>query len=35
MLDGLEGMKTRISNPDEQRRAAAALIRVIDLTLKA
>lgn len=35
LLDGLEGMKTRISNPDEQRRAAAALIRVIDLALKA
>ncbi|RUW69947.1 MULTISPECIES: TetR/AcrR family transcriptional regulator [unclassified Mesorhizobium] len=33
LLDGLEGMKTRISNPDEQRQAAAALIRVIDLVL--
>lgn len=34
LLDGLEGMKTRISNPDEQRQAAAALIRVIDLVLR-
>ncbi|TIW49889.1 MAG: TetR/AcrR family transcriptional regulator, partial [Mesorhizobium sp.] len=32
--DGLEGMKMRISNPDEQRRAAAALIRLIDLALR-
>jgi hypothetical protein len=35
MLDGLDGMKTRITDPDEQRQAAAALIRVIDLVLKA
>ncbi|AZN96666.1 TetR/AcrR family transcriptional regulator [Mesorhizobium sp. M9A.F.Ca.ET.002.03.1.2] len=35
LLDGLEGMKTRISHPDEQRQAAAALIKVIDLALKA
>jgi AcrR family transcriptional regulator len=35
LLDGLEGMKTRISDPDEQRQAAAALIKVIDLALKA
>ncbi|PZV38429.1 helix-turn-helix domain-containing protein [Mesorhizobium kowhaii] len=35
LLDGLEGMKARISDPDRQRQAAAALIRVIDLTLKA
>ncbi|RWK50299.1 TetR/AcrR family transcriptional regulator [Mesorhizobium sp.] len=34
LLDGLEGMKTRISNPDEQRHAAAALIKVIDLALQ-
>jgi AcrR family transcriptional regulator len=34
LLDGLEGMKMRISDPDEQRGAAAALIRVIDLTLQ-
>ena len=34
LLDGLEGMKMRISDPDEQRRAAAALIRVIDLALR-
>jgi len=27
-------MKMRISDPDEQRRAAAALIRVIDLALR-
>lgn len=35
LLDGLEGMKARISDPEGQRQAAAALIRVIDLTLKA
>jgi AcrR family transcriptional regulator len=35
LLDGLEGMKTRISDPDEQRQAAAALIKVVDLALKA
>ena len=34
LLDGLEGMKTRISDPDEQRQAAAALITVIDLALQ-
>ncbi|TIU28962.1 MAG: TetR/AcrR family transcriptional regulator, partial [Mesorhizobium sp.] len=34
LLDGLEGMKTRISDPEEQRQAAAALIRVIDLALR-
>jgi AcrR family transcriptional regulator len=34
LLDGLEGMKMRISDPDEQRRAAAALIKVIDLALQ-
>ena len=35
LLDGLEGMKTRISDPEGQRQAAAALIKVIDLALKA
>ena len=35
LLDGLEGMKARISDPEGQRQAAAALIQVIDLTLKA
>ena len=35
LLDGLEGMKMRISDPNEQRQAAAALIKVIDLTLQA
>lgn len=35
LLDGLEGMKARISDPEGQRQAAAALIRVIDLALKA
>ncbi|MBB6412579.1 TetR/AcrR family transcriptional regulator [Mesorhizobium sangaii] len=35
LLDGLEGMKARISDAGGQRQAAAALIRVIDLTLKA
>lgn len=35
LLDGLEGMKMRISDPHEQRRAAAAMIKVIDLTLAA
>jgi AcrR family transcriptional regulator len=34
LLDGLEGMKMRISDPDEQRRAAAALIKVIYLALQ-
>ncbi|TIP28608.1 MAG: TetR/AcrR family transcriptional regulator [Mesorhizobium sp.] len=34
LLDGLEGMKMRISDPDEQRRVAAALIKVIDLALQ-
>jgi AcrR family transcriptional regulator len=33
LLDGLEGMKMRINDPDEQRHATAALIRVIDLAL--
>jgi AcrR family transcriptional regulator len=31
LLDGLEGMKMRISDPNEQRQAAAALIKVIAL----
>ncbi|CAN7726397.1 TetR/AcrR family transcriptional regulator [Mesorhizobium caraganae] len=35
LLDGLEGMKARISDPDEQRTAAAALVKVIDLALQA
>ena len=35
LLDGLEGMKARISDPEEQRQAAAALVNVIGLTLKA
>ncbi|RWC49065.1 TetR/AcrR family transcriptional regulator [Mesorhizobium sp.] len=34
LLDGLEGMKARVRDPEGQRQAAAALIRVIDLTLK-
>ena len=35
LLDGLEGMKARISDPEVQRQAAAALVNVIGLTLKA
>lgn len=35
LLDGLEGMKARISDPEGQRQAAAALVKVIDLALKA
>ncbi|MFD1982498.1 TetR/AcrR family transcriptional regulator [Mesorhizobium newzealandense] len=35
LLDGLEGMKARISDPEGQRQAAAALVKVIDLTLRA
>lgn len=35
LLDGLEGMKARISDPDEQRTAVAALVKVIDLALQA
>ncbi|MGX9143011.1 TetR/AcrR family transcriptional regulator [Mesorhizobium sp. 128a] len=35
LLDGLEGMKARISDADEQRKAAGALVKVIDLALQA
>ncbi|WP_246687025.1 hypothetical protein [Mesorhizobium sp. B2-4-19] len=35
LLDGLEGMKARISDPEGQRQTAAALVKVIDLALKA
>jgi AcrR family transcriptional regulator len=34
LLDGLEGMKARLSDPKQQRHAAAALIAVIALALK-
>lgn len=35
LLDGLEGMKMRIGDPDEQSRAARGLVRVIELALRA
>jgi len=35
LLDGLEGAKTRTSDPDQQLRAVYALVTVIDLALKA
>ncbi|KQZ14786.1 transcriptional regulator [Mesorhizobium sp. Root554] len=35
LLDGLEGMKSRISNVEEKRQAVAALVKVIDLALHA
>jgi AcrR family transcriptional regulator len=35
LLDGLEGMKSRIRNPDEQRAAARGLVRVVEIALQA
>ena len=35
LLDGLEGMKMRVSDPGDQRRAARALVSVVDIVLKA
>ncbi len=35
LLDGLEGMKMRTSDPDEQRQAARGLVTVIELALRA
>lgn len=35
LLDGLEGMKMRLSDPGEQRKAARGLVRVIELALQA
>lgn len=34
LLDGLEGMKARVSDPGEQRRAARGLIRLVELALE-
>ncbi|RST88418.1 TetR/AcrR family transcriptional regulator [Aquibium carbonis] len=34
LLDGLEGIKMRIADPDEQRRAARGLVRVVVLALE-
>ena len=35
LLDGLEGIKMRLSDPGEQRKAARGLVRVIELALQA
>jgi len=35
LLDGLEGIKMRLSDPGEQRKAARGLVRVIELSLEA
>jgi AcrR family transcriptional regulator len=35
LLDGLEGMKMRITDPDEQRRVAHGLVRVLETVLQA
>jgi hypothetical protein len=34
LLDGLEGMKSRVSDADEQRKGAERLVRVIALALQ-
>lgn len=34
VLDGIEGIKSRLSTPDEQREAARGLVRTIDLVLR-
>jgi hypothetical protein len=34
LLDGLEGMKSRIRNPDEQRIAARGLVRVVEIAIR-
>lgn len=34
LLDGLEGMKSRIRNPDEQRAAARGLVRVVEIAIQ-
>jgi AcrR family transcriptional regulator len=34
LLDGLEGMKMRIPDPDEQRVAARGLVRVVEIALR-
>ena len=34
LLDGLEGMKSRVRNPDEQRAAARGLVRVVEIALQ-
>jgi AcrR family transcriptional regulator len=35
LLDGLEGMKSRIRNPDEQRAAARGLVKVVEIAIQA
>jgi hypothetical protein len=35
LLDGLEGMKSRIRNPEEQRTAARGLVRVVEIAIRA
>jgi AcrR family transcriptional regulator len=34
LLDGLEGMKSRIRNPEEQRAAARGLVRVVEIAIQ-
>lgn len=34
LLDGLEGMKSRIRNPDEQRIAARGLVKVVEIAIQ-
>lgn len=34
LLDGLEGMKARLSQPEEQRTTARGLVRVIELAIR-
>ena len=34
LLDGLEGMKGRLSEPDAQREAARSLVRVVELSIR-
>lgn len=34
LLDGLEGMKSRIRNPDEQRTAARGLVKVVEIAIQ-
>ena len=35
LMDGLEGMKTRLADIDAQKKAACGLVRVIALALRA
>jgi hypothetical protein len=34
LLDGLEGMKSRIRNPEEQRVAARGLVKVVEIAIQ-